>query len=304
MHKQKVAIDFGTSFMKLVVGQAVQDGNIEIKEAYKVKTPKGAISDGKIMDIKQVKNILFDVLKDIEKVKEGTCTIQSTETITREMVLPVFKPQDMNQMIEMEIYQSFPIDLEDYIVEHKVTHEFMEDHIKKATIMAAALPKKIVDDYLQLLAELKLKPIAIDIHSNAISKLFAEDRNNKINEIHETRDKTIVLLDMGYHQINLHIISNGILKVSRILLKDLITDHEYLFAEINRYFQFYTSKKTDNRIDAIFLYGGDTDEAFKLALSEATAIPAFQISKISNIMHDEQLEIGDYMNAIGALIRK
>lgn len=305
MSKQMMAIDFGSSEIKIVVGHATKEGKVKVREVHQVKTPEEAIMDGKIMDFAMVKNCLSEVLKGIRGVRECVCTIQSTETITREMVLPLLKSQDMDQMIQMEVYQSFPIELESYVVEHQITSEFMEDNIKKATVLTAALPKKIVESYLQLLGALKLKPIAMDIHSNAVSKLFSQKDENIVNEDHQTQGKTIALMDMGNSQIHIHVISDGALQFSRIILRELISDDEYLFAEISRYFQFYTSRKTGNRIDVIYLYGGNIqNNALETQMAEAVNILTFRIEKMSHVEIDEQTAIGPYLNAIGALIRQ
>lgn len=303
--KEMISIDIGSHTIKLVVGKHLKNGMVEVKEAHSVNTPEGSIEDGKILDFNRLKEALEVLMMEKKsKAKGAIFTVQSTEAITREVTLPLVKPSEMKDMVHMEIYQYFPVNLDEYIVEHKIIHEFMENDIKKANIMVAALPKMIVEEYLQMATELRLKPVAMDINSNAIAKLFLPENNNIVND-HKTQNKTIAILDIGVSQINLHIISQGIMQFSRIIDQNRMEDMNEFLDEINRYFQFYTSRKTDNQIDSIYIMGGNSkNQGVHKLISESVNIPTFPIIKMSQVKNEDSIHLAEFLNAIGALIRK
>jgi type IV pilus assembly protein PilM len=71
------------------------------------------------------------------------------------------------------------------------------------------------DNFLNLIKELGLKPIALDIHPNTVAKLISQ--NTAINGRPLDKEKTLAFIDLGYYSINIHIISDGKLAFSRII---------------------------------------------------------------------------------------
>lgn len=78
--------------------------------------------------------------------------------------------------------------------------------------------------------------------------------------------------------------------------------------DIQRLFQYYTSRGNLNRIDEIYIYGGSSNlKGLVGYLNSSLNIPAFKISSINNIKLGKlanTVELEYYLNAIGAIIRK
>jgi type IV pilus assembly protein PilM len=211
-----LSIDIGNKNTKIVVGKH-QKNSVLVEKAMVIDTPLNSYRDGNILDINSLKTAISNVLESEKiKAKKTICTVQSTSIITREIVLPIAKKEEeMKTMVQFEIEQYLPIMFDDYVVEYKVLEEFIEDNIKKGRITVVALPKTIVEAYLKLLEELNLKPVALDMNSNAISKLY--ESKAKINLENSSYDKTVAVIDIGHNYLNLNIISNGIAQFSRII---------------------------------------------------------------------------------------
>ncbi|QZY56980.1 type IV pilus assembly protein PilM [Crassaminicella profunda] len=350
--KNILSIDIGTYNIKMVVGKYINN-TVIINDAISLHTPPNAIQDGQIIDISKLKHAINKVLKEQDfKVKKVIFTLESTSIITRELFLPYVKSQSFEQMLEYEIQQQFPMALEEYVIQYKKLEVLQEEDLKKIRVLAAALPKTIVQNYLELAKQLNLKPFALDSHSNAISKLF--DKNVKINEKTNTeivlldKDKpykdsqTIAILDLGYENINMNIIDNGISQFSRLLkvggkdidinianvldisldkaekekknnqneiIKDIIrTSVDGWIEEIQRIFKFYTSRKPVNKIDKIYLLGGHANLiGISQYINDYFNIPVEKIEKISTIKIENSkinFNINLYLNASGAIIRK
>ncbi len=210
-----VSIDLGSKNIHLVSGR--QKGDLlEVDTALTVPTPNGAIKDGRIDDIHSLKSVLKDVFaKNKIKNKRVVLTIQSTTIITRDILLPTIKPEELKTMVTYEIEQYLPIVASEYVIEYTFLEEIFEDNVKKSKLRVAAMPQVMVDNYFNLLKEAGLKPVALDIHANTVSKLFSN--NMMSGQQGYTMGKTYALIDLGHHSITVHILSNGKVDFSRII---------------------------------------------------------------------------------------
>lgn len=209
-----LSIDIGNKNIKVIDGKK-KDNTIVVKRAFILPTPADSFQDGEIIDIEILSEFIKKSLRENKiRTKKAICTIQSTSIITRELILPSTKEKEMDKMIRFEIEQYLPISLDDYIVEYKILEEFMEENVNKSRIFIAGVPKKIVEGYLKLLKEMDLSPVALDLNSNSVAKLFTSKKEKEQND---NSDKTIAVIDIGYNYINLNIISKEITQFSRLI---------------------------------------------------------------------------------------
>lgn len=215
MGKQLISLDLGSKNLHLVCG-SYKNGVVQVDKAVLKPISEGILKDGKIEDfhvlVGSIKNLIAE---NKIKTKNMVLTVQSTSVITRDITLPTTKHSELDSMIKFEIEQYLPIVSNEYVIEYTLLEEVVEEDVKKSRVQVAAMPKNMVDNYLNLVKELDLKPIALDIHSNAAGKLFA--RPTTINGDSSWTDNTISLIDIGFRSINIHIISRGKLAFSRII---------------------------------------------------------------------------------------
>ena len=78
--------------------------------------------------------------------------------------------------------------------------------------------------------------------------------------------------------------------------------------DIQKVFMYYTSRSTDNVIDSICIYGGSSNiEGISTYIQEFFNMPTFKINSLSNVKFNnspEETPISNYINAIGAIIRR
>lgn len=283
-------------------------------------TPEGAYQDGQIIDIHK---ITYDIDKALEqhriKAKKVVFSLQSTNVITREVDLPSVAEEQLASMLEYEIQQFFPTSLEDYVIQYKKLKTFNEDD-RKTRLLVAAIPKSIVQSYWELSKELNLKPLALDIHSNSISKLFM--KGLKLDGL-DYREHTLAVVDLGYEGININIIKDGTLEFSRLLpiggkeidimiskvfeipkeqaeelkktpKRDILEEARFdnlvnsciqgWGEEIQRIFKYHTSRELGNRIDQIYLMGGHANlKKIPEGMKGYFNIPTNVLSYLSNI---------------------
>ncbi|WFD11042.1 type IV pilus assembly protein PilM [Tepidibacter hydrothermalis] len=217
MFNNKVlSIDIGNKNIKIVLGKQNKN-NVSVEKAIVIETPPNSYRDGNVWDIQGLKSVINKYIKSEKiKTKKTICTVQSTSIINREIKLPLAKKEEeMNTMVRFEIEQYLPIMFDDYVIEYKILETFIEEGIKKGRITVAALPKTIAEDYLKLIKELSLTPVALDMNSNAVSKLY--ESKVTINDENSSLDKTVAVIDIGHTQMNLNMISNGVVEFSRVI---------------------------------------------------------------------------------------
>jgi type IV pilus assembly protein PilM len=195
-----------------------------------------------------------------------------------------------------------------------------------------------VDEYYTIFKSLKLKPVALDVHSNAVEKLFINAVvNNKV-----IGEGAAILACVENNSLEMHLFSMGeraftrisplssgelelILKNSGVhgggenyfddldlmaenLQKDsIVTDaiRQYvagLSDELNKMVQFQLRRESQTPVSSVFIYGS-MSEVRGLAGQVSAQLgirtePVLQVSTINT-----GIRFNRYINAIGSLIR-
>jgi len=214
-NRDGISLDIGSQSINIVVGKRKKSDYI-ISDAFSLDTPKHAYEDGKLTDVETLAENIKGYLHEKKiRCKDLVFTLNSSAIITREIILPVKKSTQLESMINFEISQFLPVDLSQYIIEYKFMEEFMEDGIKKSKVLVVAVPKSIVDGYYDLANIMKLNPSAMDINSNAISKLLLNP--TVVNETPFNSLETIATIDVGHNSLNVSVISEGRIGISRMI---------------------------------------------------------------------------------------
>ena len=346
-----VAIDIGSKNIHMAEGM-YKAGVLEIDRLAEFPTPTNSFIEGRIEDRDAMKEAIRAGLTQ-NKIRAGNVilAVQGTSVITRELVLPEVKNQQLPGMIKYEMEQFIPDAISGYAMESRVLAAVTEDGVKKLRIRAAAMPKDIAEGYYSLIRELKLRPVALDIHLNAVSKLFKG--NLQINSETFSSERTVALIDFGHRNTVINILSGGILEFSRTVsygsrdldaalagyydipaekaeqkkIRELQISGADAHAdgmeesnapvrpvlqqwtqELQKVLQYYASRNPENKPESIYLYGGGSRlNGLAGYLGNLPGIRS--VSRISSIGHIRQRnaggtpDIGNYLNALGAMIR-
>lgn len=321
MGKSYYSIDFGTQNIRLAVGSLI-NGSFLVEKLDSIYTPQDSYLDGKILDGTKLAKAVYDLVsKHSTKSKDASITLNSSNIITRELILPIANSKDIDGMISYEITQQLPIEMEQYVVEYRILEEFMEDNAKKTRVFVAAVPKTMAQSFFSFTRTVGLTPVSMNINSNSLSRLITEKVS--INNVSIGND-TIAIIDFGYKFINVSIVARGKLNFSRMISqgsKDLDAaiatafrvrpdeaeniklkldmseakddiNGEYQTAkriisrwiqDIQRILQFYESRGND-KISKIYIYGGASSlKGLPEYIAEAISLPVEAISGISSI---------------------
>lgn len=344
--KERIVIEVGAGLTKVLIGtsygkrkRGVAGGeSLLIKDTFTIKTPKVKMPESATSTYSDLENAFipgFDKMELIKEISEKLrqrkvkgeeviISVGDHSVVSREMTLPKVEEAKLKGIVSYELQEFLPIDPKQYLIDFKVIDEVKVGELDKYKLIVAALPKKEGQFYHEFVQELGKDPFALDLTSNAISKLF--DRNIKINgKLREVEKETYAYVDIGDASINLHILENGVLKFTRTIeggvhsisgeYEDKIRESEESTAFITKWigsleqmFKFYTSREMNRRIDHIFLYGGGTlipniDKKF----TDLTGVPAEIIKEIENVeLHKDcaYFPLPLFLNAAASLIRR
>lgn len=342
--KRKVlAFDMGSFNIKIVVGMYYKN-EVTIEKYVKLQTPKDAIIDGEIKKQDELALKISEALKANNiKVKDATCTTNSTLIINREITIPKVKDEEMDTVVRYEIQQYLPINLDDYILQVTILNEEEISGVKKFNVRVIAYPEKIARGYYNLLLKLDLKPYVLDVNYNAINKFMNYMEIN--NEFENKSNDAIAFIDLGAKSIDVNIYKNGQLDFTRIIkdcgneideilierndinhnelesfkIKNLDLNEEFepvnvltrqivdeWIEKIEKIIQFYKNRNVGNELNNVIIFGGNS----KIKGMEEYMTKKLNIkTKIKGIpkmafkSNDDGQSIDDFMNAIGSIIR-
>lgn len=317
MGKKLLLMEFGAYQVKIAIA-TFKSGTAKFSNAFLVDLPKDTYHDGKIIDPDTLKSRIKGALQENQiNVKDTYLTTNGSHIITREIILPDVKDEEIEQMLRYEIEQYMPINMEQYVIEHRILERFKEGGAVMVRVLVATMSKKDVETYYNIIQEIGLKPMCMDVSGNALAKVFTSTTG--VNGNAPVGSQTVALLDIGHRNIAVTIVENGIIRMNRLVdaggseITLLQTEEEFdqtiqtWANKIQRVFQFYLSRQTGNRIDVIYLFGGCADlRNLDVKLNEVFTRPVDIVKKLSNVQMTGKAKSGDlkrYLNLAGMIAR-
>lgn len=357
--KPCIALDIGNKNTKMVCGM-VEKKSIHIHEYGISNTPENSIKDGRIINSAAIADTVKEFIKK-HKIKAGKIIINITGTgvITRDIQLPRSTDEEIGKMLEYDVQQYFPVDLENYVLDFKVQEEISNPDGVFNRIFLAAVPIKQADEYMKIPGLLNMEMEAIDLPANSVSKFLSFIGVVKSGTEGLKAYKEYAVLDIGCETTGVYIFYEDKLRFNRILLTgsgnmdSLITNHynigtvqaeetkiltakifseeeeagetresiqlcnvirpavNSLIMDINRFFDFYNSRSTGNRIQTIYLCGGGSKlEGLDAYISSYFNIPVTYVAASDSIRYmgtkkqeEFKNDFAYLINAIGAVVR-
>lgn len=143
-------------------------------------------------------------------------TIPSYRSFSRSMQLPKLSTKDLVEAVRLEIEQYIPLPLDDLYLDFIVTKEGKEID----DLLAIAVPKEIVDSYLELAQIVGLEVMLVETAMSADSRLFSQDKYHSISS---------VIIDFGsltadISIFNIHTLVTGTVPAGGLVFTNAIKD--------------------------------------------------------------------------------
>lgn len=160
-----------------------------------------AIVDGVIDDIETVAKAIHDLFKsgligDIT-TNRVVFSVPAARSYNRTVRLPKLGEKELINAVVQEIEQYVPVPITDLYYDHEKLRQTNEE----VEITIVAVPKKIIDSYVQLSRVLQLDLVGVESTIAASSRLFLQAEQNNV---------PTVLIDFGSLSSDLTIFDNGL----------------------------------------------------------------------------------------------
>lgn len=198
--KPVFGLDIGYSSIKVL--QVQPAGKKHLVTGYGATSfESGAVKDGYIVDPEAVAKATYDLF---DKHLIGSITtrrvvisIPASRSYSRNVHLPKLGPKELHDAIMLEVEQYIPIPNNELYVDYSQIRETADE----VELVLVAVPKKIVDSYLQLARILDLEVVGVETTIAAGGRLFLQAENS---------ETPTVLIDFGSLSADLTIYDNGL----------------------------------------------------------------------------------------------
>ena len=153
-------------------------GNLILTSYGRANIPAGVIDKGKIQKEDELVNLIKECVNNVEGEKLKTnfvvCSLPEQEAFIMAIQLPLLKASEIREAAKWKLEEYIPLKIEEVYFDYFVIDSPRKklDHID---VLIGALPKKIVDDYIDVLKKSGLKIKAMEIESVATSRALIKN---------------------------------------------------------------------------------------------------------------------------------
>lgn len=217
-----VGLDIGSHAVKVCQLKRTSSGYSIITLGSTV-LPEGAVEDGTLNDPEIVSKAIFNLFQNLKiKNKKIGFSISGYSVIVKKVNLAVMEEAQLEEHIMAEAEQYIPFDIEDVYLDFQDLQTGVKE-TDRTDVMLVAAKKEIVDDYLEMLRDLKLNPVIVDVDGFALENCY---------EYNYQKNENVALVDIGASKMSINILSQGISVVAR----DIIVGSRQLTEQIQNVF--------------------------------------------------------------------
>ncbi|MDP4180866.1 MAG: type IV pilus assembly protein PilM [Bacillota bacterium] len=235
-----MTIDIGFRYIKIIQLRKKKNNDLMVVNYGIGDTPRGCIKNGAIKDKVRVVTEIKRVIDEHSlSAKEAKIVISGTNIITRIIMVEKVEDKDVDKKVWSEIHNFLPINFDEHRVDYKLLDVVNEGGQEKMRVFVTAVAKNIINSYIEIIKELKLKPVSVDIPANSISKFFQKDIEFKETDILAKRQKfprqstnTVAVIDLGSETTIVNILKNKIPEFNRVILQGSSNIDQVIIDEI------------------------------------------------------------------------
>lgn len=175
-----------------------------------IEMPENAYVDGSIKDMQAVAGAIKENLsKRKVKAKEVVFSIMASLITSKDLVLPIVKPEKIKPMLETNStdYFTFNANVEKYVYGYSLLGKGIDKKKKEIRCLAIAAPEDIVDSYYVLAKEIGLKVNSIDYAGNSRLQILEK----------LVSDEPTVIIQVGDYDSSVTILKNKSLELQRTI---------------------------------------------------------------------------------------
>lgn len=278
-------LDIGFSSMK-VMQIDYEKKDPAVKGYGVIRFDNKAVKDGIIIDPESLAKAayeLFDqhIIGEIN-TRRVAMAIPAARTFSRAITLPKLASKDIDEAVRLEAEQYIPVPLDQLYFDYSI----VKKTDKEMEVYAVAVPKKLINSYLQLARLLDLEVIMMETTIGAAARLFVQAEQStlptmlvdlgSISTDLTIYDKTLIVTgtvpgggdsftnligsNLGVSHEEAHIIKTkyglGVSKKQQQITSALTPMIESMAKEVQRMIRYYEERNTDKKINQAVTMGG------------------------------------------------
>ncbi len=201
--KSVIGLDVGSCSVKAVELSAKGKGNnFELSHLGVAQVAPEAIVQGAFLNSGAITEAIREAVDSAKiKGKNVAAAVSGHSVIVKKVSLPEMTREELDDQIQWEAEQYIPFDVNEVNLDFQILDSVEDDGNMEVLLVAAK--KDLIDDYVQVITEAGLNPVAIDVASFAVENAF------EANYDLDTSD-TVALVNVGAQVVNINIISKGV----------------------------------------------------------------------------------------------
>ena len=335
-----VGLDIGSSSVKAVeIATKSRDKGFELRSLGQAPLASDAIVQGAFLNSSAIVDAIREAVDDGKiSGKDVAASVSGHSVIVKRINLPQMSREELEDQIQWEAEQYIPFDVNEVNLDFQILDSNEEEG--QMDVLLVAAKKDLIDDYVQVITEAGLNPVAIDIAGFAVQNAY---------EVNYEQDPEAVtaLVNIGAQVVNINVLRNGVPAFSRDimtggaqyteeiqkalsisfeeaerikvggtpgddgLVQDVIPQEveqamrsvsDTVIGEISRSLDFFAATSVDARISKVLLSGGGSKiSGFENAFAERTGLETSTMNPLAHMLPGNRFEAG-YLEAMAPLM--
>jgi type IV pilus assembly protein PilM len=165
------------------------------------KIEPGIVEKGELKDVNALSSIITETISKAEgekiKTKYVIASLPEEKAFLQVIQMPLMNEEELGKAILFEAENYIPLPIEDAYLDFQIIRPVV-DHLDHFDILLAALPREIIDSYIDCFKKAGLIPKALEIESQAVARALIKN---------ETIPSPYLLIDLGETKTNFIIFS-------------------------------------------------------------------------------------------------
>jgi len=194
-------IDISDESLKFIQLKKV-DEEIKVLHYGSQKIPTGIIEGGEIKDLKKMEEIILNLKKE-KKIKAVRVSLPEEQVYLFTICLAKEGLDQIKEAVEFSLEDHIPLSGEEVVFDY----EIISENSKNLEIQVAAIPNKIVEDYLSIFKKANILVKSFELEAQAIARSIIPKKENE----------TSMIIDFGEKRSGIFIVHNGIVNFTSTL---------------------------------------------------------------------------------------
>jgi type IV pilus assembly protein PilM len=193
----QLGIDVGASAVKVVALEKSKNSHRLLGLGWE-ETPPGCVVDGGLSDTKTIAQVVTSALKQTRvnyKSASAVIGLRGLNVVFKKISVPFQGLAELGKQVILEAQQHVDSDLTQWEIDYAAIGEPTTDG--QIAILLVAARKSIVEQYLEMLREVGVRPAVMDCDAIAIS--------NSLHHSVQDESKTFLCVDVGRDSTKIHL---------------------------------------------------------------------------------------------------